>query len=92
MYPDYMTTCCKKKSAVSLANGSLGKGTNLHALVKQSTQTRMTMFPMDTGIPVTKSIEIWEAEGSPTGKAIVVLVATLLGDYTFLGAIQNVLC
>lgn len=51
-----LKTCLMTISAVSLAEGNLGSGINLHALENQSTTTRMVEFPWDVGSPVMKSI------------------------------------
>ena len=49
--------------AVSLAEGSLGRGMMWAALETQSTTVRMAVLPSDGGRPVTKSREMWDQDG-----------------------------
>lgn len=49
---------------VSLAEGSLRKGTKWAILEKRSTMVRMTVFPSEGGRPVTKSMEISDRGGA----------------------------
>ena len=53
-------TCCTISWAVSLPEGSLGRGMNWAALENQSTTVRMAVMPSDGGNPVTKSRDIWD--------------------------------
>lgn len=49
--PWVYTTCCSSSFAVFIAEGSLCRGTYLHSLENELTQTIMTMFPWEAGRP-----------------------------------------
>ncbi len=55
--PNTRKTWFMISSAVSLAEGNLGRGINRAAFENQSTTTRMTVLPWEGGSPVTKSRE-----------------------------------
>ena len=67
---------CRRKtwrtsnSAVSLAEGNLGKGMKWAALEKRSTTVQMQPLPSDSGSPVTKSIAIWDQGRCGTGSGL----------------------
>ena len=46
-----------KAEAVSVAEGTLGKGIKCPILVKRSITTKIQVYPLDTGRSVMKSIE-----------------------------------
>lgn len=56
--PWSLNTCRTKTSAVSLAEGSLGKAMKCIILENLSTTVRMTILPAELGSPVTKSMEM----------------------------------
>jgi len=58
--PCRQNTCSSINWAVSLAVGNLGKGTKCAILLKRSTTVRMTVWPWEGGMSVTKSNEMWD--------------------------------
>ncbi len=63
-------TWSKTMTAVSLAEGSLGRGMKWTAFENLSTTVRTTLLPLDGGRPVTKSMAMWDQglEGIDTGR------------------------
>ena len=53
--PCNRTTCLTSRSAVSAAEGSLGRATKCTILENPSTKVRMVLLPREVGSPVTKS-------------------------------------
>ena len=58
--PSIRNTRFTNSSAVSLAEGSLGRATKCTALEKQSIIVRIVSLPLDKGNLVTKSKAMWE--------------------------------
>ena len=58
--PCSRNTCWVRRSAVSRAEGSLGRGTKCTPLEKRSTMVSMVVLPAEGGNPVTKSTAMWD--------------------------------
>ena len=58
-YPWILKTCVIIISAVSLAEDSLGRAMKCVILEKRSTTVSTVVLPLDTGSPVTKSMEMF---------------------------------
>ncbi len=56
-------------TAVSLADGNLGRGMKWAAFENRSTTVKTTVFPLEAGRPVTKSSEMWDQglDGTDSG-------------------------
>ncbi len=56
--------------AVSRADGNLGRGIKWAAFEKRSTTVRMTVFPAESGRPVTKSNAMWDHGRDGMGRGL----------------------
>lgn len=78
--PCRLKTCYTKSSAVSLADGSFGKGMKCAILEKHLTILRRAAFPPEGGRTVTKLTEMWDLGHLGTGRGCNQLVAGFLDD------------